>query len=206
MFTLCLIGMYLTELLAFTAKLHHYSFSWFGDLQVNVHNKWNYWVKAVCIPLTMCYTMYYTSCSDEIIICILMTAFHLPHSYEWRDRTEGGKCCFDWYCLPSCSSQTGTNPASIWLLYLFRQSSRLCKCIIYMHDPLLGIRLGLTGNSMQCNKCNPQSHKRLQVSNRKPKQVVAKFHAFMYQLAWGWRVSLDNLLYRNKTGNVQYSI
>lgn len=35
---LCLIGMSLTVLLAFVAKLHHYPFSWFGDLQVTVHN------------------------------------------------------------------------------------------------------------------------------------------------------------------------
>lgn len=84
-----------------------------------------------------------------------MTALYLAISYAWRGRTEASTFCFNCYCLPLCSSQTGTNPASIWLMFLLRQSSHLFKCIMYMHDPLLGISVRVAGNSMQFTKCGP---------------------------------------------------
>lgn len=58
-------------------------------------------------------------------------------SYASRGGTEESTCCFQHCCLLSCSSQTGTNLASIWLMFLLKKSSYLFKCIIYIHDPLI---------------------------------------------------------------------
>lgn len=117
--------------------------------------------------------------------CILMTAFHslsshLAHGYEWIDRTGYCTCCLNCYCFPSCSGQTGTKSAWVWLMFLLKQPSHLFKFIIHIHDPPSGNCLGVAGNSMQCAKCSPQSHESEITCNRKPKQLVFTwFHAFM---------------------------